>query len=170
MAMNVLPTGARTPDGALELRREFTVCAAELWTYLAASDRTALWFGRWEGDPGSGEVEVLLSAEEGTPREKVEILSCDRAAYRLAVRTGEGADVWQLELSIEEAENGSRLVFKMPELDPNMAGSVGPGWEYYLDRLVAAVSGANADDVRFEPDYYPALSGYYEALFPSQSG
>jgi hypothetical protein len=75
-----------------------------------------------------------------------------------------------LELSIEEVGDVSRLVFKMPELDPNMAGSVGPGWEYYLDRLVASVSGLKADDVRFEPDYYPALSDYYQSLFLSQSG
>ncbi|HAY43183.1 MAG TPA: hypothetical protein DCY59_06345 [Micrococcaceae bacterium] len=168
--MVVLPTGARTPDGALELRREFTVPAAELWTYLAVPDRTALWFGHWEGHPSSGEVDVLLTDEEGAPREKVEILSCDRAAYRLSVRTGQGADIWQLELSIEEVGDVSRLVFKMPELDPNMAGSVGPGWEYYLDRLVASVSGLKADDVRFEPDYYPALSDYYQSLFLSQSG
>ncbi|MGP9488002.1 SRPBCC domain-containing protein [Glutamicibacter sp. AOP5-A2-7] len=168
--MNALPTGTRAPDGALELRRVFTVPAAELWTYLAASDRTALWFGSWQGDPRSGEVEVALTAEEGTPREKVQIQSCDRAAYLLSVSTGEGEEMWRLELSIEEVTDGSQLVFRMPGLDPAMAGSVGPGWDYYLDRLVAAVSGANADEIRFEPDYYPALSSYYESLFTPSPG
>jgi len=44
-------------------------------------------------------------------------------------------------------------------------GDYGPGWEYYLDMLVAA-----RDDLptpSFD-DYYPAMKGYYEAL-PTQT-
>ena len=39
--------------------------------------------------------------------------------------------------------------------DPAIAESVGPGWDYYLDRLVAAETGGDLADVDCD-DYYPA--------------
>ena len=42
--------------------------------------------------------------------------------------------------------------------------SVGPGWEYYLDRLVAAETGGDPDAVDFARDYHPAMSGHYRPL------
>ena len=42
-------------------------------------------------------------------------------------------------------------------------GSIGPGWEYYLDRLVAAHAGLDPADVRWD-DYFPALQAEYERL------
>ena len=36
-----------------------------------------------------------------------------------------------------------------------------PGWEYYLDLLVAARDGGPTPEW---DDYYPAQKGYYEAL------
>ena len=39
----------------------------------------------------------------------------------------------------------------------------GPGWEYYLDRLVAAPSGAEVAAVAW-PDY-EGMTDHYEALF-----
>ncbi|UMG91663.1 hypothetical protein [Nocardioides sp. TF02-7] len=42
--------------------------------------------------------------------------------------------------------------------------SMGPGWEYYLDRLVAVEGGADPATVRFD-DYYPAQAPYYRDLF-----
>jgi len=38
---------------------------------------------------------------------------------------------------------------------------MGPGWEYYLDMLVAARDGTPAPVF---DDYYPAMKPYYEAL------
>ncbi len=50
----------------------------------------------------------------------------------------------------------------MHHLDPTDGiGEMGPGWEYYLDMLVAA-----RDDLptpSFDV-YYPAMKPYYEAL------
>ena len=45
-----------------------------------------------------------------------------------------------------------------------MAAGVGPGWEYYLDRLVAAETGADVAAIDFD-DYYPAQSDHYRAMF-----
>ena len=38
---------------------------------------------------------------------------------------------------------------------------MGPGWEYYLDRLVAAETGGDLAAIDFERDYYPAMAEYY---------
>jgi hypothetical protein len=40
-------------------------------------------------------------------------------------------------------------------------GAVGPGWEYYLDMLVASRSGGPLPDFG---DYYPSQAAYYEGL------
>ena len=45
------------------------------------------------------------------------------------------------------------------------AESVGPGWEYYLDRLVDAETGADPSARDFERDYYPAMRDYYRTQF-----
>ena len=45
-----------------------------------------------------------------------------------------------------------------------MAENVGPGWEYYLDRLVAAEAGRSVAEVDWDA-YYPALSSSYADLF-----
>ena len=45
-----------------------------------------------------------------------------------------------------------------------MAESVGPGWEYYLDRLVAAESGGDPASLDFD-DYYPSQSEHYRSAF-----
>jgi hypothetical protein len=47
--------------------------------------------------------------------------------------------------------------------DPAMAENVGPGWEYYLDRLVAAETGGDPAAIEFG-DYYPAMSEHYRTL------
>ena len=48
--------------------------------------------------------------------------------------------------------------------DPAVAADVGPGWDYYLDRLVAAETGGDVAAVDFT-DYHPADSDYYRSLF-----
>ena len=43
-------------------------------------------------------------------------------------------------------------------------GSVGPGWEYYLDMLVAS---RDKQELPKFDDYYPAQQQYYQELEPS---
>ena len=47
--------------------------------------------------------------------------------------------------------------------DRDMAANVGPGWDYYLDRLVTAFDGADLSGIVFEP--YLERSEHYRALF-----
>jgi hypothetical protein len=48
--------------------------------------------------------------------------------------------------------------------DPTVAADVGPGWDYYLDRLVAAETGGDVAAIDFT-DYHPADCEYYRSLF-----
>ena len=54
---------------------------------------------------------------------------------------GEG-NVWHFVLELAEAAGTTTLTFGQSVPDAEMAAGVGPGWEYYLDRLVAAETGA----------------------------
>ncbi len=59
--------------------------------------------------------------------------------------------------NIPEAE----LLLGYPIPDQAMAESVGPGWEYYLDRLAAVLSGGDLSAIDFAVDYYPAMADHY---------
>ena len=57
------------------------------------------------------------------------------------------------------------LTFSQSVPDAEMAAGIGPGWEYYLDRLVAAETGADvaaidfATTTRGQSDHYRAMFG-----------
>ncbi len=70
---------------------------------------------------------------------------------------------FELRLDLSEEDGVTTLLFAQRMSDPEMASSVGPGWEYYLDRLVAAETGGDVADVKWD-DYYPALADDYRAL------
>lgn len=56
------------------------------------------------------------------------------------------------------------MTFTQVGIDPVEAESVGPGWEYYLDRLVAAETGGDVGAIDFERDYFPAMQDFYRSL------
>lgn len=77
---------------------------------------------------------------------------------------GDPADGYvNLVLEVEPTTAGSSLTLSHLVTDPSSIENVGPGWEYYLDRLAAALGGTDPDHVDWE-DYYPAMQPYYLAL------
>lgn len=68
------------------------------------------------------------------------------------------AGQWRIELTLTQRGATTELRFMQRLEDPKLAGDVGPGWEYYLDRLVAAREGLPMPS--FE-DYYPAQKAHY---------
>lgn len=157
--MGTAPTGTRTETG-MAITRRFDSPVAETWAWITEPDRTAQWFGRWSGDPTSGQVEVQLAAEEGAPTSTTEILECT-APRRLVTRNEMG---WVVALDVAADGAGSVLTLTQDMDDAALAADVGPGWEFYLDRLVAAREGRDVEAISFEPDYVPGLSAHYRAL------
>ena len=81
---------------------------------------------------------------------------------RLAWQVGE--EPWLLELTLEASGDLTTLTLVQSDLDSEAAQSVGPGWEYCLDRLVASESGGDVAAVDLDRDYYPAVAEHYGSV------
>jgi hypothetical protein len=73
--------------------------------------------------------------------------------------------MWLLDLELDDADGVTTLTFAERGVTVEQASDVGPGWDYYLDRLVDAETGADPAQRDFDRDYYPATSAYYTAQF-----
>jgi uncharacterized protein YndB with AHSA1/START domain len=165
--MTLQPTGRIDHDGevrTLRLTRTFTASIDDVWAAVTEPERLERWIGTWTGDPADGRVGFRMTAEEGEPvEEEMEIRECD-PPQRLALLSHVGVQRWQLELDLVEHDGVTTLSFAQVGIGLDEADSVGPGWEYYLDRLVAAETGGDVDAIDFERDYYPAMRGFYRSL------
>lgn len=169
---NPSPTGRRRDVGGdtfVEFIRTFRAPIEDVWAAVTESDRLARWIGSWTGDPAAGEVLFHMDFEgDDVPDELFRIDECE-APHRLRITTtipfdGKPSESWQLRLDLAEAGGVTTLTFAQDVRDPQMVPSVGPGWDYYLDRMVAAESGGDLSAVDFD-DYYPALSEHYRQEF-----
>ena len=163
------PVGRREErDGrpTLVLERTFLAPASDVWAALTEPDRLVRWIGTWSGDPASGAVMFRMTAEgEDVAAEAVTIHECDppRRLELTIANSDEPSGQWHLELDLSEAAGVTTLTFAQRLHDPALAKDVGPGWEYYLDRLVAAQAGDDVAAVAW-PDY-ETMSTHYEPLF-----
>jgi len=163
--MSVVPNGRieRDPEGhpTLVIVREFAAPIEDVWASVTEPERMERWIGTFSGDPASGSVQFRMTAEGAdAPAEEVEILACEPPRLLdVLTRTPDGQ--WHLRVALAEADGRTVLTFTQPEIDPTQAESVGPGWEYYLDRLGAALTGDDVAAIDFERDYYPAMLEHY---------
>lgn len=161
--MSPTPTGRllRTDEGyELVLTRTFRAPIDDVWASVTESDRTARWFGPWRGDAAPGNaIQVQLSAEDGAPWSDVRIDACEPPRH-LAVTLTDESGGWRLELRLTEHEGITTLRFTQQLDSVDGVGDIGPGWEFYLDRLVAARDGSALPDF---DDYHPAQKAYYES-------
>lgn len=157
------PTGRIRRDGdrrVLTITREFRAPIEDVWAAVTEPERLARWIGTFTGDPASGKVAFTMTAEEGATPEDMEIRECvPPTVLRVTAHAGEYH--WLLDLVLKEHDGVTTLTFEQPDIDPAGAESIGPGWEYYLDRLVAAESGGDVDGVDWDRDYYPAMLEHY---------
>lgn len=166
-------------DGStlLVIERELRAPLDDVWAACTDPSRMERWIGTWSGDPATGPVTFRMTAEgDDAPAEEMDVLACE-PPRRFVVRgrepqpfsedgSGEQA-VWHMELELEETDGVTSLRF-VQVLAPGatgveMAASVGPGWEYYLDRLAAVLAGADVDGVDWEA--YAGGSSHYRERF-----
>ncbi len=157
------PTGrlVRTAIGAdLILPRLINGSIDDVWASLTENNRTARWIGRWEGDAAPGAtVRLQMGFEEGAPWSEIRINSCEPPT-RLGVTMMDEAGDWPLVIRLA-ARNGLTELTLIQHCRTTAAiETVGPGWEFYLDALIA--SREDRPLPAFEV-YYPALSDYYRA-------
>ncbi|MBF6348656.1 SRPBCC family protein [Nocardia flavorosea] len=164
--MNIRPSGrlVNTPNGQdLVLTRTYRASAEDVWASITEPDRTARWFGPWKGEAGPGRtIQVQLTYEEEQPWTDFIIDACIPPRH-LCLRTVDDQGSWQLEATLSEHDGQTELVFTHHLTSPELAGEAGPGWEYYLDMLGAARTGADLPDFA---DYYPAMRDFYVNATP----
>ncbi|MEV0615864.1 SRPBCC family protein [Nonomuraea sp. NPDC050404] len=159
--MSPIPTGRlfSTAEGAdLVLTRTFRAPADDVWASITESDRTARWFGPWEGDAAPGNtIKVRLVFEDQQPWYDMRIDACE-PPHRLAISSLDEHGAWHLELLLSETDGVTELRFVQHLDSPDGVGDIGPGWEYYLDLLVASRDGSPAPDFA---DYYPSMKEHF---------
>lgn len=158
------PTGwLRETDTGMELvlGREFVAEPEELWAWVTDSEQLGRWIGTWTGEGEVGAVvELTMTAEDSAEPEQVTVMVCD-PPRRLQVEMVSEAGAWQLQVDIRQ--RGGDCTLELSQLvEPGLdIAAVGPGWEFYLDRLVAARGGLPMPEFS---DYHPAMAGYYSEL------
>lgn len=136
------PLGAvvREGDGyRLEFVRTFPDPIERVWAALTDSNELEGWYGTWTGDPSTGQVEVTFNEAPDNPGQ-VTIEECDAPrSLRIVVPSPDGP--WPLSVELESVGEGTKLTFNHRLAEPFDATGVGPGWQYYLDRMTAHLEG-----------------------------
>lgn len=164
--MSAAMTGWREADGGggrLVLERRFRAPREDVWAAVTEPGRLERWIGTWSGDPADGQVAFRMTAEgEDVAAETMRIEECEPPSRLRLVSDG-----WVLELDLAETPTADGVVttlrFAQVMPLPESAAEIGPGWEYYLDRLAAVLAGRDAAGVAW--DEYPALGAPYAAAF-----
>ncbi|GAA1935985.1 SRPBCC family protein [Nocardioides hwasunensis] len=167
----------RDGESLLVIERQLRAPIDDVWAACTDPVRMQRWIGTWSGDPASGSISFRMTAEgEDVEAEEMDVLACD-PPHRFVVRgrepqafteDGSGERIhWEMELELSETDGLTSLRFVQVlapgETGREMVASVGPGWDYYLDRLVAAVAGGDVDAVDWE--VYAPGSAYYREHF-----
>ena len=162
--MTPQPTGLIRLTGGgrdLVLTRTFRADIDDVWASMTEPERTARWFGTWSGEAGPGKtIRFRPTFEEGAPESDMVIDACE-PPHHLAVSTVDENGAWYLEAQLEQSGDTTTLLFTHHLHDDVDAGSVGPGWEYYLDMLVASRDGSPQPNF---DDYFPAQQAHYESF------
>ena len=163
------PVGRREERGgsaAVVIERTFQAPVEDVWAAVTEPERLERWIGTWSGDPASGTVEFRMTAEgEDVAPETVTVHECDppRRLVLSWVPSMPPSGTWHVELDLDEADGRTTLTFAQRVPDLATGRDVGPGWEYYLDRLEAELTGTEVSAVVW-PDY-EGMAGHYERLF-----
>ncbi|MFB9313611.1 SRPBCC domain-containing protein [Nocardioides plantarum] len=162
---------------SLVFTRTYAAPLDDVWAACTEPARLERWIGTWAGDPAAGEVRFRMTAEgDDVPEEVYDVELCE-PPRRFVLRSREAAPFsedgsgprvhWRHTLELDESDGLTTLRFTqaVPEgpTGAAMVASVGPGWDYYLDRLTADLGGADVAGIDFEP--YLERSEHYRALF-----
>lgn len=154
--MSPQPTG-RVSGNDLILTRRFRAPIEDVWTSVTDPEHTARWYGTWEGEPGVGKtIRLQMAFEEGQPWFDTTIDVCEQPRHLALSSQGE----WgvRLELTLVQTGETTEMTFVHHLKDRKLAKDFGPGWEYYLDNLVAAREGKPLPKFA---DYHPAQQPYF---------
>ncbi|UOE43608.1 SRPBCC domain-containing protein [Agromyces larvae] len=162
--MNAKPTGHYVTKGdelRLQFDRLFHAPIEDVWYSLTNPTATGGWIGTWTGSPSTGGILFKMTAEDpDADWMSVSVLECE-PPHRFRLHVGSGDDTRRLHCHVREAAGGlTTLVFQERVIDPSVVADIGPGWDYYLDRLTAFRAGQPMP----EWNDYLALQRHYREL------
>lgn len=132
----------------------------QIWEAFTTPAGLAGWVGVLRGSRENDDLNFsMVEGGQESPPEQVKILRC-RAPHELAFTTISGNGTWNLGLEISGTPGAGRIRFTQdlgPGEDP---GSIGPGWEYYVERAIVHLQGGDVATVEWDA-YYPALVPVY---------
>ncbi|MXP20659.1 polyketide cyclase [Gordonia sp. HNM0687] len=161
------PTGRHRsrPEGdAVEFTRTYRASIQDVWAAVTESDRLARWIGFYSGDPREGHVQFTMNAEgeDNMIPVRYDIRRCEPPRI-LQIHATDDFGTWDLVVELTEDRGITTLTLAEIVNDPSMIENTGPGWEYYLDRLIAAMDGTDPAAIDFD-DYYPTQQEYYRRI------
>lgn len=145
-----------SPSGSilvtLHYQRSFPLPIGTVWAAVTEPDVLARWYGRWTGDPSSGRVRLTMTDEHDSATTDVTIVECTGPRSLVVDQDG-----WRLELQLRQVGRVTTLEFLHRHVPRSEVAEIGPGWQYYLDRLGALLVGQR------EPHWadYPELGESY---------
>jgi uncharacterized protein YndB with AHSA1/START domain len=157
--MTPKPTGRLRGDD-LVLTRTFRAPIDDVWASVTQSESTARWYGPWEPTSDEKKIRIQMAFENGKPWLDGTIERCD-APRHLALRTKGPYGEKLLTLTLSESAGTTTLEFVHHNVNRKAVGELGPGWEYYLDALVASREGQALP--KFD-DYYPSQKPHFTSL------
>lgn len=160
--MTAKPTGhyVLKADGLyLQFDRLFHAPIEDVWYSLTNPNAMKAWIGTYTGSPSTGGVRFQMS-EEGAEWMNVSILEC-AAPHRFTADSGSGPSGVRVFCHLVEGGGMTTLTLGQRVKDGADAASIGPGWDFYLDRLIAARSGAAMPAWE---TYFPQFSPHYREL------
>lgn len=119
----------------LVYRRNFLLPIGEVWAALTDPDKLGHWYGTYTGDPASGQVRLTMTDDHDSATTDVRILRCTPPSGFSVDQDG-----WLLEVALHQVGRITTLEFTHRHVPRSEAGEIGPGWQYYLDRLNAVLT------------------------------
>lgn len=165
--MSFKPTGrlAYREDGLyLMLDRLFSASKDDVWASVSRSTGLQGWIGTYTGAPETGAVRFKLD-EADAEWEYVSIIKCI-PPKRFTADIGEGAAARHVILHLVEGAGMTTLTFGQRLHSAAEAATVGPFWDYYFDRLVAARTG---QPIPARTHYKPHVEYYSELIPPKKA-
>lgn len=141
----------------LVLTRRFQAPIEDVWTSITKSESTARWYGSWTGTPGVGNtIKIKMVFEKDGPESEAQIDACEPPRH-LGL-SSKGVYGVKLDITLTQTGDVTEMRFVHHMSDPKFARDFGPGWEYYLDNLVAARAGEKLPTF---DEYYPSMQAHY---------
>jgi hypothetical protein len=108
---------------------------------------------------------VTMNAEpESQSAMRFDIQACEPPRL-LSISAVNDYGSWRLTVELSAVDGTTTLVLRQEEVDPGSLPETGPGWEWYLDRLFAAIAEQAPPTIEdFTADYLPMSTAYAAML------